>query len=183
MAGDYTHLLTVEDDHWGFTADMLASCLEGDSDVVAISYRSRHFPFPKLPQRFTKTDHNGVRRFNSLRVTGDYEEADLCGFGFTLIKRAVLEKIGRPYFRLNNQYYKGVGPHATDIDFCYRVQQAGMKVIGCFRHIVNHRELTEEGYQEMVVNGILAKHSMFTYMQELHKKSQTNRQGVSHANV
>lgn len=177
LEGGYTHLLTIEDDHWGFTSAMLKACLATRAEVSAISYRSRHFPFPMLPERYMKTDAKGVRRFTTVRNPGEQTDADLCGFGFTLIQRTVLETLDRPTFRLNNQYYKGVGPHATDIDFCYRVQAKGMRIVGCFNHILPHRDITEDGYQDMVVNGILAKHSMYTYMKEMAMKTELRRKG------
>ena len=167
MEGSWDYLLTIEDDHWNFSKLMLDACIAGDSDVVAISYRSRHFPFEMIPMRYQRTDINGVRRFNGINEKSGYHEADLCGFGFTLIKRQVIEKLDKPYFRLNHQYYKGVGPHATDIDFCERVQKLGFKVVGCFDHLLPHREITQESYDRMKVDGVLAKHSMFTHIHNL----------------
>ena len=177
--GDHDYLLTLEDDHWAFTGAMLEACLATGAEVSAISYRSRHFPFPMLPERFMKTDAKGVRRFTPFRSPPPQQESDLCGFGFTLIAKRVFEVLDQPTFRLNTQYYKGVGPHATDIDFCYRVQAKGMRIVGCFDHILPHREITEDGYKDMVVGGILAKHSMFTYMQELAKKGELRKKGLT----
>ena len=170
LEGSFTHLLTIEDDHWAFTAEMLKIALEADSSVAAIPYRSRHFPFPMIPQRFNKLDENGVKHFREIRGAEGYQVADLCGFGFTLIQREVFSKLDRPFFRLNHQYYKGVGPHATDIDFCARVQEAGFTITGCFQHRLNHRDITEEEYDRMKVEGILSKHSMFTYISDMARK-------------
>ena len=98
--GNYDYLLTIEDDHWGFTPDMLQACIAADSDICAISYRSRHFPFELIPMKYRKTDQNGVRRYDGARETSGYHEMDLCGFGFTLIKRHVFDRLEKPYFRL-----------------------------------------------------------------------------------
>lgn len=169
MSGSWDYMLTIEDDHWDFSKEMLDACIKGDSDVVAISYRSRHFPFEVIPMKLNEITSNNSRRFTGMKEKDGYHEADLCGFGFTLIKRHVFEKLDRPYFCLNTDKYIGVGTHATDIDFCARVQEAGMKVIGCFDHRLNHREITEEAYQAMVVDGVIAKHSMFTHIHSLMK--------------
>lgn len=169
MQGNWDYLLTIEDDHWDFSKAMLDACVKGDSDVVAISYRSRHFPFEMIPMRLTEVQANGVRRFTGLKHKSGFHDADLCGFGFTLIKRRVFEKLDKPFFRLNNQTYVGVGAHATDIDFCERVQKLGLKVVGCFDHLLPHREITEDAYNSMLVDGVIAKYSMFTHIHNIMK--------------
>ena len=164
---DFDYLLFLEDDHFDFKAEMLESCLNAANHVTAIPYRSRHFPFEMIPMRFEKIDSNGVRRFTGLNHKSGNHESDLCGFGFTLIHRSVFEILEKPYFRLNNEYYKGVGCHATDIDFCFRVQSAGLKIIGNFDYVLPHRDLNEDAYKELKVSGALVKHSMFTHIRRL----------------
>jgi len=164
LDGNYDYLLTLEDDHWGFNADMLEACIQANTHVCGIPYRSRHFPFEVVPMRFEKIDQNGVKRFSGMndKSLKGYQKADLIGFGFTLIKTDVFRILDRPFFRTNIEYYKGVGPHATDIDFCDRLISKGIHPYGCFDYRVNHRDIEEDKYAEMIVAGILTQHSMFT---------------------
>lgn len=171
LAGDYTHLLFIEDDHWAFTKEMLDACFKPDAAVCGVSYRSRHFPFPVIPMLKSHQDEQGFWKYRGFNGRTGYHEVDLVGFGFTLIKREVFEKLEQPYFRLN---WDGTAPKATDIDFCLRIQAAGFKIIGCYDHRVNHREITDEGVNEMQVNGILAKHSMFTRLHTMFLKKKTS---------
>lgn len=171
LSDNYDYLLTLEDDHWNFSAAMLKACLDGNSHVVGIPYRSRHFPFEVLPMKFAKVDKNGVKRFSGMndKDLKGYHEGDLIGFGFTLIKSECFRILDRPFFRLNMEYYKGVGPHATDIDFCDRLIAKDIHPIGCFDYRVNHRDLQEDKYLEMIVSGVLTQHSMFTTIENIHQ--------------
>lgn len=178
----FDYLLTIEDDHWGFNSEMLKSLLSIDSEVAAISYRSRHFPFDKIPMTYHETDKNGVRMFTGAQWESGTHEVDLVGFGFTLIKREVFDKLDKPYFRLNTEYFKGVGPRATDIDFSYRVQGFGGKLIGCYDHLLPHRDLDETTYKEMLVDGVLVRHSMFTRLHTMMKKSKESNKEFALSN-
>ena len=168
---NYDYLLTIEDDHWNFTCQMLETCLNANTHVAGIPYRSRHFPFEVVPMRFARYE-NGVKRFtgmNSEKLYQTYHEGDLIGFGFTLIKTEIFRIIDRPFFQLNIDLYKGAGPRATDIAFCDKLASKGIKPIGCFQHRLNHRDITEEKYKEMLVEGVLTQHSMFTTIETISK--------------
>lgn len=171
-AGDYDYLLTIEDDHHGFTEDMLKACLAYDAEVVAIPYRSRHFPFDKIPMTYHETTKNGTRMYTGAAWDSGYHQADLAGFGFTLIRRDVFQRLEKPTFRLNTGSFKGVGPRATDIDFCLRVQESGGKIVGCYDFTLPHRDIEDESYKKMLVEGVLTRHSMFT---RLHSMIQDQR--------
>lgn len=171
LEGNYDYLLTIEDDHWDFTWQMLDICLKANTHVAGISYRSRHFPFPVVPMKLQKIKENGVRYFTGMddpNLKG-YHEADLIGFGFTLIRSDVFRILDRPYFQLNIDDMPGVGPRATDINFCVRLQQKGINPIGCFQHRLNHRDIVESKYKEMLVEGILTQHSMFSTIEGISK--------------
>lgn len=177
LDGGYDYLLTIEDDHWGFTWQMLDTCLKANTHVAGIPYRSRHFPFDVVPMKLKEIKDNGKHLFSGMNdesLTG-YQESDLMGFGFTLIKAEVFRILDRPYFRLNTENYPGAGPRATDIDFCMRLIKQGIHPIGCFQHRLNHRDIVESKYKEMLVQGILTQHSMFTTIENIgrYKKVQT----------
>lgn len=170
LDGGYDYLLTIEDDHWDFTWQMLDTCLKANCHVAGIPYRSRHFPFDVVPMKLKHISPEGVRKFagmSSPEYTG-YHEADLLGFGFTLIRSDVFRILDRPYFRLNIEEFPGpLGPHATDIDFCKRLIDREIHPIGCFQHRLNHRDITESGYKDMLVQGILTQHSMFSTIENI----------------
>jgi hypothetical protein len=167
LSEDFNYLLTIEDDHHGFNADMLKALLSQDAEVVSISYRSRHFPFYKIPMHGSSTPEIRSKKFFGSNHVEGFHEADLSGFGFTLIRKDVFTRLEKPVFRLNIDNYDSAGPRATDIDFCNRLQEAGGKIIGCYDYILPHRDLEESVYKEMLVDGILARHSMFTRLHSM----------------
>lgn len=165
LEGGYDYLLTLEDDHWGMTSDMLEACLNADTRVCGIPYHSRHLPFMKIPMKYSgTTDLHGNKLYDSVKETSGYHESDLIGFGFTLIRSDVFRILDRPYFRLNTDTMVGVGPRATDIDFCQRLIAKGIRPVGCFDYTLNHREITEENYKQMLVGGIIEKQNFFSML-------------------
>lgn len=167
--GNFDYLLTIEDDHWGFTWQMLQTCLDANTHISGIPYRSRHFPFEVVPMKLAKVHENGKHVFSGMNdntLTG-YQEADLLGFGFTLIKSDIFRILDRPFFKLNIENYPHSGPRATDIDFCMRLIKHGIHPIGCFQHRLNHRDIEESKYKEMLVQGILTQHSMFSTIENI----------------
>lgn len=163
--GNYDYLLTIEDDHWGFTSSMLDSCLAANTHVCGISYRSRHLPFMKLPMKYSGgKGEAGNPLYDSINEQSGFHEADLISFGFTLIRSDVFRILDRPFFRLNTERFVGVGPRATDIDFSTRLLEKGIRPVGCFDYVLNHREITEENYKQMLVSGIIEKQNFFSML-------------------
>lgn len=176
LEGGHDYLLTLEDDHWAMTADMLEACLRSEKHVCGIPYRSRHFPFEVVPMKFARFAENGLKKFSGMNDPSlkGYQECDLLGFGFTLIKAECFRILDRPYFRLNTERYPGAGPCATDIDFCERLIDKDIIPVGCFDYRLNHRDLQEDKYKELLVEGILTQHSMFTTVEGIHKHKLMN---------
>jgi len=173
IEGGYDYLLTIEDDHWGFNARMLESCLIADTHVCGISYRSRHLPFMKIPMRYSGSfGANGNPLYDSIPHESGFHEADLIAFGFTLIRSDVFRILDKPYFRLNTERFVGVGPRATDIDFSTRLLEKGIRPVGCFDYVLNHREITEANYKEMLVGGIIEKQNFFSMLRRNSTKLQ-----------
>lgn len=171
LDGGYDYLLTMEDDHWGFTAAMLDACVAADTHVCAIAYHSRHLPFPKIPMRYADAKgNNGQPLYDSIREESGYHKADLVGFGFTLIRADVFRILDRPYFRLNTDRFVGVGPRATDIDFSTRLIEKGIHPVGCFDYTLPHREITGESYKEILVSGIIEKQNFFHMLKRNSKR-------------
>jgi len=176
LEGAYDYLLSIEDDHWGFTWQMLDTCMKASCHVAGIPYRSRHFPFDIVPQRLCEIKPSGKHMFSGMndeKLTG-YQRADLLGFGFTLIRSDVFRILDRPFFKLNTENYPGAGPRATDIDFCMRLIKKGIYPIGCFQHRLNHRDISEARYKEMLVHGIMNQQSMFSTCEDLRRAQKMN---------
>jgi hypothetical protein len=138
---DFDYLLFVESDNWGFTLNMLKALLRANTDVCGQHYISRWFPYysccmVELP------DRPPTSRFGLHKDQTGYQYCDIVGYGMTLIKREVFNKLEQPYFRLNK--YNGPDGYATDIDFCDRLKKAGLKIMGCFDYFLNHRDITQD---------------------------------------
>jgi len=166
IKGGYDYLLSIEDDHWGFTLGMLESCISADTHVCGVSYHSRHLPFMKIPMKLNHYEADGSPRYDSIKADSGFHKADLIGFGFTLIRSDVFRILDRPFFRLNTERFKGVGPRATDIDFSMRLVEKGIHPIGCFDYTLNHREITGESYKQMLVGGIIEKQNFFSILRK-----------------
>lgn len=178
LAGNYDYLLTIEDDHWGFTWEMLLTCIEANRHVAGIPYRSRHFPFDVVPMQYCQTK-NGVKLFkgmNDKEKYKGYHEADLLGFGFTLIKTETFRIIDRPFFTENIKKYPGVGARATDILFAESLEAKGLKAVGCFQHRLNHREIEEATYTKLLVEGVINKQSLFGTLRSVDKFNTINEE-------
>jgi hypothetical protein len=165
LEGKYDYLLFMEDDHWGFTWQMLDTCLKANTHAAGIPYRSRHFPFDVVPMKKATIPRPGeIRRFkgmNDPEKYKSYHECDLLGFGFTLVKTETFRIIDRPFFMENIRKYPGCGARATDILFAESLQAKGINPVGCFQHRINHREIQEDNYKKLMVEGVINKCSLF----------------------
>lgn len=147
------YLLLMENDHSGFSRNFLKALLRANTEVCAMHYHSRHFPYFSCNMRKIegRTDEGGPL-FAETHTNSGYKECDLVGYGMTLYKRSVFEKLEKPYFRLNE--YGGPESYATDIDFCSRLRKAGVVLIGCFDYTLNHRQVTSENVMELREEGM-----------------------------
>ena len=179
LEGNYDYLLTLEDDHYDFTPEMLEALLKADAQVIGISYHSRHYPFQKVPMDFKYVDAEGSRRFIEEKFTEGIHETDLVGFGFTLIKREVFEILDYPWFVVNSKEHLGCGPRATDMQFGYRLQQKGVKLMGCWDYTLPHRDITKEEWKKFVIKMIPKKASLFTHMKNGGIPSDANLKDIS----
>lgn len=146
----HTHLLFLEDDHWGHTRPMLQALLRADTPICGINYYSRWFPYYScLMREIYRTIP--TQRFAGQNFKEGYHECDLIGFGMTLIKREVFSKLTKPYFEINT--HGGKDTYATDINFCDRLRSAGIPLIGCFDYTLNHRDVTPETISKLRIEG------------------------------
>lgn len=157
LQSDKDYLLTLEDDHWHHTKDMLNALLKPNTYVCAINYYSRHEG--KLS---TLMNYSGNENFRKAYIQAPYKdgyhEVDLCGFGMTLIKREVFDILDVPYFRPNDYYEKlgkEVANKATDQDFCKRLAEHGIKPVGCFDYVLTHRGISKDNFLQYRQKDIL----------------------------
>jgi hypothetical protein len=180
LEGNYDYLLFMEDDHWGFTWQMLLTCLEANVHAAGIPYRSRHFPFDVVPMIHAEQSRkDGLVLFKGMNDPEKYKgyhECDLLGFGFTLVKTETFRIIDRPFFMENIKKYPGCGARATDIIFGESMQSKGLKLVGCFQHRINHREIEETTYKKLLVEGIINKTSMFGTLKSVDKFHTVNEE-------
>ena len=146
----YDFLLLLEDDHWGHSRLMLQGLLRADKDICGVNYYSRHWPYYTCLMKELEYTHID-QRFGHIDKTSGYHKCDLMGYGMMLIRRSVFLKLDRPYFRLNRD--GGPDCYATDIDFCDRVRALGIDLIGCFDHILNHRDITPTNVLQKRIEG------------------------------
>jgi hypothetical protein len=88
------------------------------------------------------------------------QRCDLVPFGMTLIKRRVFDYIDKPYFEINDYYEfipKTEGALATDQNFCDKLRDKHIAVVGCFDHTLNHREITKDNYMDYRKKDIMNK--------------------------
>ncbi len=140
LSSGYSHLLLLDDDQWGHTKEMLETLFNANTYVATIKTYSRHYPYGCSLLR--KVPPNLVM---PIETAEGYAECDLTGFPMTLISRGTFDLLEEPYFR----------PHEvcgrtwnSDVDFFQRLEEKGIKPIGCFQHVLNHADITEENVKQ-----------------------------------
>ena len=149
LASGKQYLLMIEDDHWGFTLEMLDALVKDNYYVCGMKYFSRHYPYVAMPMEW-RSDEDPEDEFYRLfqmnvigHPEGGYHPVGLCCFGMTAIRREVFEELDKPYFQINK---KGKRPstYATDSNFFTRLRSLGIIPMGCFDHCITHRWLNNE---------------------------------------
>lgn len=136
LLSDYDYLLLLDDDQWGHTPEMLDTLINANTEVATIKTYSRHYPYAcallkRIPNNLVIPMENGE----------GYMQCDLTGFPMTLVSRETFEYLEEPYFR---PYESGGRSWNSDIDFFDRLNDRGIKPIGCFQHTLNHDKITAE---------------------------------------
>lgn len=150
VSGSYDFLLLLEDDHFPHSRNMLKALLRADTEVCAINYYSRYFPYYTCLMQDLHND-SVDQRFGHIDKTSGYHDCDLMGYAMMLIRRSVFDKLDKPYFRLNKD--GGPNSYATDIDFSDRCRANNIRLVGCFDYILNHRNVTPENVMQLRIDG------------------------------
>jgi len=148
---NHRFLLMLENDHYGHTRNMLKALLRSNALVCGMNYHSRHYPYVSCLMR-ELPDRPQTERFAGINRTSGYQDVDLVGFGMTLIRREVFDKLSKPFFRLNE--FRGPDSYATDISFNDDLKKAGIKPVGCFEYTLPHRDITKENADEKRLEGM-----------------------------
>lgn len=136
MEGRYDYLLLLDDDHSGHTVKMLHCLICAHSHMATIKTYSRHYPYVTAAWNYL----NENTTVPIERGEG-YVECDLTGFPMTLISRETFKLLEKPYFRY---YSDGERDWHSDVDFCKRLRDLGIKPIVCFQYTIGHDKITEE---------------------------------------
>lgn len=136
----YDYLLLLDDDQWGHTVEMVDTLVGSNAKVSTIKTYSRHYPYACSLLR--KAGNNLAMPIE----TGEgYVECDLTGFPMTLIPRETFKLLDEPYFR---PHEVGGRTWNSDVDFFARLNEVGVKPIGCFQHILNHGDITADNVMQ-----------------------------------
>lgn len=133
----YDYLLLLDDDHWGHTVEML-DCLIGANDYMAtIKSYSRHYPYFSCLMNPIPDD----KLFVGIEYGEGYIPCAMTGFPMTLLRKDLFEKLTYPYFESE---VEGGRDWVTDTVFCRKLNNIGIKPIGCFQHTLPHDHVTQE---------------------------------------
>ena len=152
LKNDFDYLLFLDDDHWGHTVEMVDVLVGANHPMATMKTYVRHFPYPCALFRY---NHNGdyATRYSGVENGEGYEEVDLCGFPMTLFTKDIFSVLSTPYFIAKD----GSGRNwATDFYFCERLEEKGIKPMGCFQHCLPHGDITQENVQEKRENNMVS---------------------------
>lgn len=130
LSKDFEYLLFLDDDHSGHHMGMLYALLKNNYPICAMKCYARFFPHLCTLMNLSGlgTDKG---KYQTKRNTEGYDECDLVGFGMTLIKRELFDKLDKPYFKsINNQ--------KEDNYFCDSLIAKGIRPVGCFDYVCTH---------------------------------------------
>lgn len=110
-----SHILFVDSD-MRFPPNALNRLLNHNLDFIAANYRQR------MKDQWTACQ--GEEFINSVHKSG-LQEVDVVGFGLTLIKTSVFEKVPQPWFAMPFDGNKFVG---EDVFFCHQAKGVGFEI-------------------------------------------------------
>lgn len=130
-----SHVLFVEDDHWGFPVDGLEVLLEEDKDVIGFQTFRKKYPFASLAMLKKHPEKSLIGRKNDLLKDGavltphergdgpEVQKTDLLTWAFTLVKTDVFRKLEEA----NLYPFEKFGPVPTDSYFNQYCEDIGIE--------------------------------------------------------
>lgn len=157
LNSDYEYLLFLDDDHTGHSMEMLNSLFDplinNDQYICAIKCYTKEFPYFSNLLEYSGVDPVQVGlppervKYRSIEDTNGYIHCDLVGFGMTLMKSQIFNKIDEPYFYAQNN-------GREDNYFCDKLVQSGIRPVGCFDHVLEHAGIGKHNALELRKKGI-----------------------------
>lgn len=137
LEGTEDYLLFLDDDHSGHKLEMLESLLSSNSDICALKCFARHYPYQVTiyPKDKKLWDNYNTEQLNT--PTSGYIPCELVGFGMTLIKRSVFQKLQPPFFVVDKDGER------EDNYFCQKANEANLTITGCFDYTLDHVGINE----------------------------------------
>ena len=124
-ASTHDWLLFMDDDVLPPTKG-LVKLIEHDKDIVTGLYFAKQPPhFPQIYKKNKEDDklYDAIWDYGKEKLF----EVDACGAGFMLVKRAVFQKIGAPYFKYVTDD-DGKRVTGEDLWFCRRAREEGFRI-------------------------------------------------------
>lgn len=148
VSSDYDYLLLLDDDHWGHTIEMLDCLINANTYMATIKSYSRHYPyFSCLMNKRIDDD-----LFVGIEYAEGYVSCDMTGFPMTLLSKDLFKKLEYPYFDSENE---GGRDWVTDTVFCRKLNNIGIKPIGCFQYCLPHANITQDNViQKRMEDGV-----------------------------
>ncbi len=120
--------LFMADDDMIFPPEVLEVLVSRDKDIIGLPYNVKILPKPGSSER----QRHNVTYFPTDELTPEDSgegplEVIAIGAGVILIKTAVFEKIGQPYFGFDS-YENGMTKVGEDSWFCYKAARHGYKI-------------------------------------------------------
>jgi hypothetical protein len=147
-ASDAEYLLILEDDHWGFTPQMLEDMLALKTPVTSIPYYSRHYPYQRTAFIESGVTVWGVRVGQPRLIEAPYKsgshEVDIVGLGMTLFESWIFHKLESPHF-------EGMPLAAKEVQqkLLFRLKSLySIRPVVLFDHIIAHGDLTPDTIAE-----------------------------------
>lgn len=132
---DFDYLLFLDDDHSNHTVDMVDALVNADTYVCAIKCYSRYFPHSPCLMDYSGINMTDAKYSPKFNKSG-YDLCDVVGFGMTLIRKDTFNKLSRPFF-------VGENNQKEDNYFCDKLQEIGIKPVGCFNYTLTHDGIDE----------------------------------------
>ena len=147
LAKDFTHILLIEDDIYGYTKVHLDKLLMDNLDIVCGACYGSEFPYDLLAsRRFDKSFKYATlvrppgKNLYEIPEPKGIQEVDLTHTGFSLIKTDVFRRLEYPYFDAMHEYN-------SDGYFYEKAQNAGFKVHVDCDVVLDHRGVTPKNVQ------------------------------------
>lgn len=151
----YDYLLFLDDDHWGHTVQMLDCLVNANTQVATIKTFSRHFPYACPLIKYIG------KQLVPIEDGEGYIKVDLTGFPMTLIRRDTFIFLDKPYFR---EEEFGGRTWNTDENFFVRLNERGIKPIGCYQHCLNHDIVTPDNVMQLRIDGCKEERNKAMFM-------------------